>query len=955
MKLTKIIATLVIGAALAVVWLLGFSPTSAAQADAITSVGIDITTTVDEFGENLTACSLREAIYTLNTGTNFGGCINPIIHQINLPAGTYILTIAGSGEENTAQGDLDIKVSMTIVGAGPNVTIIDGGKLDRVFDIHGATGEVTLEGIRIRNGVVTGNGGGIAADTADLTLLNTIVFSNTASANGGGIYALTTFLAMTNTRVAANDAVNFGGGIMLGADDANLLRMGVNCVVAQNTADHGGGIFIAGGQMYQEAGLITENTADENGGGIAVMGGDAHLLGGVVLDNSAFSGGGVWVNNGSALLSGTMLIDNSALEGGGLFTLGNQSVVTQTAASSIISNTALGGGGIMHLAGLFTLQGGEIISNTAGSAGGGIAVFGGNVSLSEGSIRNNSADRGGGVYISGGGTITATHMQITDNTATSSYGGGIFAQAYDVKSASSTTPNALSPYLTIIGGEIAGNEASYGGGISVRQGMVALLEDVLVHDNLASNNGGGINVSNPDAELHAIGCQITGNDAYLGGGLFVNNSLAFITNTLIASNTAVEDGGGVYMAQAMLGLTNLTLDGNQAFSEGGGLYLYGDTKSPTETALGMHFSTITDNASDSGGDGIHLVGSITTLVLQNNILAGNGTANCNTALASGGYNIDSGTTCGFTAAGDQSDTDPLLDALADNGGNTLTHALLPGSPAIDTGLCISDVDTDQRGEPRPNPVSAACDIGAYESSLLGAADLSILQTVSPASALPGENLIYTIAFSNTGPAWGMGVVISEAFPSELTLLSVTSTVNLTDVTDAQGLAWEVEGLEPGQAGFITLTAQVGDENVPAGALIITATINGATTDTQPENNIAAASVEILNAAPLAQDQAYTVDLNTTLVVQASDGLLSTASDPNGDTLSAILDTGPLTGTLTLNADGSFTYVPVEGFTGVITFTYYISDGALDSNLATVSITVEQSLVQVYLPTVVRKP
>jgi hypothetical protein len=99
--------------------------------------------------------------------------------------------------------------------------------------------------------------------------------------------------------------------------------------------------------------------------------------------------------------------------------------------------------------------------------------------------------------------------------------------------------------------------------------------------------------------------------------------------------------------------------------------------------------------------------------LLDSIVAYNGANNCAGTLTSNGYNLDSGSTCGFSATGDITDTDPLLGPLADNGGDTLTHALLDGSPAIDQGICVAGITTDQRGEDRPK--GTTCDIGAFEA------------------------------------------------------------------------------------------------------------------------------------------------------------------------------------------------------------------------------------------------
>jgi len=115
--------------------------------------------------------------------------------------------------------------------------------------------------------------------------------------------------------------------------------------------------------------------------------------------------------------------------------------------------------------------------------------------------------------------------------------------------------------------------------------------------------------------------------------------------------------------------------------------------------------------------------------LRNTIVANSiagGDCSGDGAITSEGYNLDSDGTCGFTGEGDLSNTDPLLGPLQDNGGPTLTHALLAGSPAIDGGNPAGCTDplgnpltTDQRGELRPADGDCdgipICDTGAYEA------------------------------------------------------------------------------------------------------------------------------------------------------------------------------------------------------------------------------------------------
>ena len=94
-----------------------------------------------------------------------------------------------------------------------------------------------------------------------------------------------------------------------------------------------------------------------------------------------------------------------------------------------------------------------------------------------------------------------------------------------------------------------------------------------------------------------------------------------------------------------------------------------------------------------------------------------------------------------------------------------------------------------------------------------------------------------------------------------------------------------------------------------------------------------------NQPPVANDDAYSTGEDTALLVVAP-GVLGNDSDADGDPLTAALDTGPGNGTLTLNADGSFTYTPDSDFNGIDSFIYHANDGSADSNNATVTITVD---------------
>jgi hypothetical protein len=156
-------------------------------------------------------------------------------------------------------------------------------------------------------------------------------------------------------------------------------------------------------------------------------------------------------------------------------------------------------------------------------------------------------------------------------------------------------------------------------------------------------------------------------------------------------------------------VTNGTFTGNSAGESGGGISNWDDGETWVTN------STFSGNSAVNGG-GIDNRG---TLHLFNTIVANSPSGgNCSgtIAITNGGNNIDDGTTCGWGSTdGSMSSTDPLLGALADNGGPTETFALLPGSPAID-GVTFNEPNgapsTDQRSVARPQGVRY--DIGAFE-------------------------------------------------------------------------------------------------------------------------------------------------------------------------------------------------------------------------------------------------
>jgi hypothetical protein len=124
-----------------------------------------------------------------------------------------------------------------------------------------------------------------------------------------------------------------------------------------------------------------------------------------------------------------------------------------------------------------------------------------------------------------------------------------------------------------------------------------------------------------------------------------------------------------------------------------------------------------------------------TTFMRNTIVAGNGPQDIGGTLASSGYNLIGNSTGGSGYADtDILDVDPMLGPLADNGGPTQTHALLPGSPAIDAGDNADAPEFDQRGPGFPRIVNGIIDIGSFEVQSTGAPqpgpDLALLLTAN---------------------------------------------------------------------------------------------------------------------------------------------------------------------------------------------------------------------------------
>jgi hypothetical protein len=152
------------------------------------------------------------------------------------------------------------------------------------------------------------------------------------------------------------------------------------------------------------------------------------------------------------------------------------------------------------------------------------------------------------------------------------------------------------------------------------------------------------------------------------------------------SDSPLPGGGGIYNSSATLTITNSTVSGNSATS-GGGIVNEGSDFQGGPTLRIVSNSTLSGNSADSGGGIYNYYGSLySSDSILNAGASGENIYNYYGPVTSLGYNLSSDDGGGYlTGPGDQINTDPMLGPLQDNGGPTFTHALLPGSPAIDAG------------------------------------------------------------------------------------------------------------------------------------------------------------------------------------------------------------------------------------------------------------------------------
>ena len=450
--------------------------------------------------------TLRSAIQSANAISG-GNTINLTV------AGVYKITLPGANTGTNASGAFVILPgggNLTIVNTSGGVVVIDGNKLDRVFDINPSASSspaftVTMHGFTITNGLAQpgdtapGSGGGIRAQSVvSVALTDMIVTGNEATADGGGIAMENAVnsawtLTINNSTISNNHAGDAGGGI--DTDGAGSIVINSGTVISGNTSlNQGGGIFldaIQSGAVFQGANLTMQAT--------------------VVSENRALgslaSGGGIAnAGNGTVSIANSTVQNNSSGNLGGGFDDVNCQGTLSVSSSAFLGNTALNNAGAIADCGPMTsIAFSEIDGNSTGGVGGGIFATGTTLTVQNSTIANNTASlNGGGIELqtsgSGGGASSVTNSTITNNTADNNAGangGGLDA------------PGAFTGTLNLSSVTISGNYASNGGGLfwGGASGSATNLVNTIVAKNSAST---GPDANNPAATFTDGGGNLIG-------------------------------------------------------------------------------------------------------------------------------------------------------------------------------------------------------------------------------------------------------------------------------------------------------------------------------------------------------------------------------------------------------------------------------------------------------------
>ncbi len=866
--------------------------------------------------------TLREAIQAANTNLSVDGSV--------AGSGADVITF-GAGLNGTialSLGQLTISETVTITGNGAANTIIDAQTTSGIFDITNTAGDVTLNGLTLRNGRRLGgsnssfSGGAVRSlSTGTLEINQSMLSGNRADYSGGAIYTQSGNLTVSKSTLSGNSSGIGGGAISTatygsGGGLISVSQSTLSGNLVTGSSGLGGGAIFNGGNLFVSQSTITGNQAPGSvGGGISTYfgvtfhnsiiagnsdsgfgpdlvrrnglepnprtsqltntllgtnmgsGTSAPTVGSTPDANGNFIGGaganaidprlGPLRNNGGltlthALLPGSLAIDHGnnvlAVDANGVpLTLDQRGTSFPRIVNATVDMGAYEGTFI-------------IVSTNVDESDGNFSA--GDLSLREAiSISNASIatiETIGFAPSTNGLPFNLTLGQLVISQTVTMIGNGSNSTIIDAQTnarifeMTSSAGDVTLDGMTLKNGRTTGSGANFDdttfGGGAVRwlsSGTLTVIRSTLSGNSTTGNRAGGGAILARQGTLNIIQSALSGNSTAginsEGGAISAHLGSLQVVNSTLSNNatTGVDsEGGAIFAVFGNLTVSQSTLSGNTVSNVGA----FGGAIFTQQGVVLVSQSTITENQStSSSGGGIYTLSS--PITIQNSIVAGNGdngtapdirksadiddTFTVTNSLI--GRNNGTGLTATSGSTPDGSGNfiggatvptaiQPLLAPLADRGGSTLTHALLAGSLAIDSGSNALAVDvtnsnamltTDQRGSIFARIMNGTVDMGAYElftgplvvsttkdefDSDFGVTDLSLREAIALANGSPGANTITFDANRTNGVVFNLSlgqmtitdtITISGNAPAN-TIIDAQQLSRIFDITGAAG-------------------------------------------------------------------------------------------------------------------------------------------------------------------------
>lgn len=624
------------------------------------------------------------SLFVSNSADAGPGSLRQAVTDANVGAGANVVsfdpTFFNSAKTIAIASEIPISDSVTIVGPGPNLATVNGGKVTRLFNTDtAATGTpITIIGLTLTGGKgdpIFNAGGAIACFDEQLTLSNCVFTANSAD-GGAAVFVYDGVLTATDCIFTKNTTL-VGGPIGSIGSSAKLILQ--RCSVTGNV---GGGVN-AQNYVLIESSTIAMNSTTQVGGGMSISGGSP-----VIIRNSTISGNSAGTEGGGIFLSsfsGTLTIQNSTITNnssgsvGGIARLGGTGSIS--IESSIVSGNLSSFAPDIYSKGLVQVKTSAIGSGSGFTKSdlGGNLPFQPHANLKLAALANNGGpslthlpalnspligtgsnpagvtieQRGVGFPRSLGGSIDIGAVEVelplvvtnaddsgpgslrqvlSDANAlggpdTVSFDPIFFATAKTIALTTgellvSDSVSILSPGASIV--TVSGNNASRVFFMKAATTIDVQLSGLTItQGNISSNMfGGGIHTTNVNLTVQKS--IITANKASFAGGMDIDFGSLTLVDSVVSNNSGAGAIGGVSVFEVTnFTITRSTVSGNSSSGQIGGLYA-------NTTSLTISDSTISGNTSSNRGGGLMIVanGTVAATIINStisgNTAAGNG-------------------------------------------------------------------------------------------------------------------------------------------------------------------------------------------------------------------------------------------------------------------------------------------------------------------------------------------